>query len=105
MKHHTKKHSEYVEGCQPCKWNTLTVATIPGSHREGNIQAGMRQMDKNLNRYRAKKQAGESPRSITKEGMDKSEKLEATWTDNEKQIVDNNSPEAVREIKKTLLNQ
>ena len=65
----------------------------------------MRQMDINLNRYRAKKQAGESPRSITKEGMEKSEKLEDTWTDNEKNIVDNNSPEAVKAIKKTLLNQ
>ncbi len=81
------------------------MATAPGSHSESNIMAGMRQMTKNLHRYRDKRQAGERPRGTTKEAMDKSEKLQDTWSANERNIVDNNSPEQVGEIKKTLLNE
>ncbi len=67
--------------------------------------AGMRQMTKNLHRYRDKRQAGERPRGTTKEAMDKSDRLQDTWSVNEGTIVDNNSPEQVGEIKKTLLNE
>ncbi len=103
-KHH-ETHPVYIEGCQPCKWATLYVAVVPGSHSESNVMAGMRQMTKNLHRYRDKRQAGERPRGTTREAMDKSERLQDTWTANEKNIVDNNSPVQVKEIKKTLLNE
>jgi hypothetical protein len=65
-------------------------------------------MEKDLHRYRDKKQAGESPRSIRSagpQGMDKSDRLQDIWSSNEKNIVDNNSPVAVKAIKETLLNK
>ncbi len=62
-------------------------------------------MERNLHRYRDKKQAGETPRSITEKGMDKGDRLQDTWSTNEKQFKDNHSPDEVTTIKKTLLNQ
>ena len=105
MKRHKIRHPEYVDGCNPCRWATVAVFDVPGGNRESNVTAGMRQMEKNLNRYRDKKQAGETPRSITKEGMDKGDRLQDTWSTNEKQFNDNQSPDEVTTIKKTLLNQ
>jgi hypothetical protein len=103
--HQRVKHPVFVEGCNPCKWATVAFFDVPGGSRESNVTAGMRQMEKNLHRYRDKKQAGEIPRSITKEGMDKGDKLQDTWSTNEKRFIDNHSSEEVDVIKKTLLNK
>ncbi len=101
---HRRTHPEYVMGCNPCKWATVAIFAVEGGHRAQSTQ-GRRQMERDLQRYRDKRQAGEHPRSIQGKGMDKSAKLEDTWSTNEKQIRDDNSPEAVKAIKKTLLNQ
>ena len=104
MSRHKIRHPEYVDDCLPCKWATVAVF-VPGGNRESNVTAGMRQMERNLHRYRDKKQAGETPRSITKEGMDKGDRLQDTWSANEEKFHDNQSPDEVTTIKKTLLNQ
>ncbi len=103
--HQKQTHPEFVDGCDPCRWATVAVFDVPGGNRESNVTAGMRQMEKNLHRYRDKKQAGETPRSITKEGMDKGDKLQDTWSANEEKFHDNHSSDEVTTIKKTLLNQ
>ena len=103
------KHTTYTEGCNPCKWRSLSFFDVPGGQRD--LQSGKperRSMESDLNRYATKRAAGEKPRSIRSkgaQGMDKSTQLQDTWSDNEKNIVDNNSPEAVKVIKKTLLNE
>ncbi len=106
---HKRTHPTYVMGCDPCRWSSVAIFDVPGGNRYQNSdRPGRATMEKDLHRYRDKKQAGEKPRSIRSkgpQGMDKSTELQDTWADNEKKIVDNNSPEAVKVIKKTLLNQ
>ena len=106
---HKRTHPTYRSGCKPCKWASLSFFDVPGGHRYQNSdRVGKTQMEKDLHRYRDKKQAGERPRSIRSagvNGMDKGDKLQDTWSVNEKQIKDNNSPEQVKVIKETLTNQ
>ncbi len=103
------RHTTYTEGCNPCKWRSLSFFDVPGGQRDlQSDKPGKRTLETDLNRYRAKRQAGENPRSIRSkgpQGMDQSTKLQDTWSDNEKAIRDDNSPEAVKVIKKTLLNE
>jgi hypothetical protein len=82
----------------------VNILDVPGGTRETNVTAGMRQMDKNLQRYRDKRQAGERPGSITKKGMDKSEKLQDLWENHETSLIDENDPETVKKVKRSLIN-
>ena len=106
---HLETHPTYRSGCKPCKWASLSFFDVPGGQRD--LQSGKpekRSLEKDLHKYRDKRQAGEKPRSIRSkgaQGMDKSVQLQDTWADNQKNIEDNNSPAAVKVIKKTLLNE
>ncbi len=102
---HRTTHPTYVEGCNPCKWASLYFAPVPGGHWESSTTLGaLRQNDRNMQRYRDKRQAGEQPGGTTKHAMDKSEKLEDIWEGHEKILEKDNPPEAVAKVKKSLTN-
>ena len=102
---HRTTHPTLVEGCNHCRWSTLYFAPVPGGYRESSTNLGaLRQIDKNLHRYRDKRQAGERPLGTTKEAMDKSERLEDIWESHEQILAKDNPPETVAKAKKSLTN-
>ena len=104
---HKRTHPTYRKDCKPCKWASIAFFDVEGGHRAESTR-GPRELERDLHKYRDKRQAGEKPRSIRshgRQGMDQSDKLQDTWSSNEKQIRDNNSVDAVKIIKKTLLNE
>ena len=104
---HKRTHPVYIPGCKPCKWATLAIFDVEGGHNAQSTKQ-QRELERDLHKYRDKRQAGEWLRSIRSggvKGMDQSAKLQDEWSSNEKTIVDNNSPETVKVIKKTLLNE
>ena len=104
VKHH-ETHPKYVDGCGPCRWATVYIAPVPGWHRENSSNLGdLRQLDKNMHRYRDKRQAGEQPSGTTKAAMDKSERLEDIWVNHEQILEKDNPPEVVAKAKKSLTN-
>jgi len=94
-----------VEGCFGCKATGIWFGAVEGGQssraREITHSTGV---ERSLNRYRDKRQAGERPSGTTKQAMDKSEKMEDLWERNENRIAEENDPVQVSQIKKSLTN-
>ena len=104
---HREKHPNLdVEGCFGCKATGIRFGTVPGGARDAktNISLGKRR-EKDLHRYREKKRAGERPSGTTAEAMDRDSYKQTLWEKHEKNIADHNSPEQVKAVRKSLLNQ
>lgn len=93
-------------GCFGCKIASISFGTVPGGAKDAmNGTSSLRQQEKDLNRYREKRRAGEQPEGTTRKAMARSEHKMALWERHEKSITDNNPPEAVSQTKRALLNQ
>jgi hypothetical protein len=102
---HRERHPEYQEGCNPCKWRSISFGTVPGGARDQRTGIGnANQRERDLHRYREKRRAGEQPDGTTREAMDRSERREEVWLRQEQSVVDSNPPEAAKKIKKALTN-
>lgn len=64
-----------------------------------------KKVEKNLNKYKAKRDSGEQPDGTSSEALAKYERKVDVWEKRETDIRDNNPSERVAEIKKALINQ
>lgn len=92
-----------VEGCFGCKAVTIGFGPVPGGARDKTSH--LRQREKDLHRYRDKRQAGEHPDGTTRQAMDRSDRKQDLWSRREQDVADYNPPEAVAKIKKALVNK
>ena len=101
-KHHAT-HPEYVEGCGPCRWASVYVG--PASDADRTRHQSYRLREKDLHRYRDKRQAGEQPDGTTREAMALSDRKQQLFYDKERELTEDNPPELVAKTKKSLTNQ
>jgi len=95
-----------VPGCFGCKIGTVGFGTVPGASIDSkNQHSVIRQREKDLDRYREKRRAGERPDGTTKKAMDASEKKQDLFERRESDLRDYNPPEAVNKVKRSLTNQ
>lgn len=104
---HREKHPDLdVEGCFGCKATGITFGTVPGGAREKATGIGYgRDIEKGLNRYRELRQAGEQPSGITLKAQAEDRKKKMLWEKHEASLKDENPPETVKSVKKSLLNK
>lgn len=103
---HRRTHPTYVEGCDPCRWATVSVGTVPGGARDERIGASFnRQREKDLNRYRDKRRAGEQPDGTTREAMDRYDRRIGSWEKAESKLREDMDAGTVKQIEKTTLNK
>jgi hypothetical protein len=103
--HQETKHKSYVEGCFGCKISTVSFGTIPGGAKDQkNNVSVIDRKQKELSRYAEKRKAGEQPESTTFEGMEKTERRTEVFLERESDLRDNNPPEVVAQVKKSLTN-
>ena len=102
---HRQTHPEYQEGCKPCKWASISFATVPGGAKDRRTGiSGVRQREKDLHRYRDKRQAGERPDGTTKKAMDAYDRRIDSWERAEAKLSADNPPDAVRKLQDTTFN-
>ena len=102
---HQRTHSEYVEGCFSCKISTVSFGTVPGAHKDQRNQVSrLNRRERELNRYREKRRAGEQPDGTTFEAMEETEKRAATYEKHEQRIKDTHPPAEAKKIKKAMTN-
>jgi hypothetical protein len=104
---HREKHSELdVANCWACKAASISFGTVPGGTRDERTGISrLRQQEKDLHRYREKRRAGEQPDGTTKKAMDRSERKQDLWVRREQDVVDYNTPEAAKKVKRSLVNK
>lgn len=92
--------------CLRHKLLKVNVATVPGGSRDrqNGISKG-RNREKGLHRYRELKAAGEQPSGTTLEAQRKDSYKKHLWEKHEQNLVNENPPEKVTEIKKSLVNK
>lgn len=104
--HQRLKHSKYVEGCFGCKASTLSFGTVPGAAKDERTKVGFaREMEHNLKRYEERKAAGETPSGITKRSRKQDAYKHHLAEKHLSSLADDNAPETMSQIKKSLLNQ
>jgi hypothetical protein len=82
------------------------MATVPGGakdQRTGSSQ--LRQREKDLHRYRSKRQAGEQPDGTTKKAMDAYDRRVGSWEKVEKKLGADIPDAQFSQLKKRTLNQ
>ena len=105
MSIHRRTHPEYVEGCKPCKWSSISFATVPGGAKDRRTGISrVNQREKDLHRYRSKRQAGERPDGTTKKAMDTYDRRIDSWERAEKKLAQDNPPEAMRKLQDKTFN-
>lgn len=103
---HQRTHPEYVDGCFGCKISTISFGTVPGGAKDAKSGvSAIDQRHKDLDRYYEKRKAGEQPDGTTKKAMDRSERKQDLFESRESDIRDNNPPEAMKKMRKALLNE
>jgi hypothetical protein len=103
--HRRTTHPEFVEGCKPCTWATISFATVPGGARDARTGVSrVNQREKDLHRYRDKRQAGEQPDGTTKAAMDRYDRRVGSWEKAEAKLSAENSPATVKKLQDTTFN-
>ena len=104
--HQERTHPEYVEGCFGCKISTVSFGTVPGGAKDSRTKIGhARRTEKGLNRYRELVEAGEQPSGTTLEAQAKDSYKKMLWEKHGDSIRDENPPEVVKQVKKSLTNK
>lgn len=102
---HRRTHPEFVEGCKPCTWATISFATVPGGAKDARTGiSGVNQREKDLHRYREKRRNGEQPEGTTKAKMDAYDRRVDSWERAEAKLSADNSPDTVRKLQDTTFN-
>ena len=103
---HRQTHPEYVEGCKPCRWATISFGTVPGGARDArNGVSNAKQRERDLHRYREKRRAGEQPDGTTKQAMDKYDRRVGSWEKTEAGFRDNTDPASFRKLERSTFNK
>lgn len=92
--------------CLRHKLLRVNVATVPGGARDSRtgISHGLAR-EAGLNRYRELRQAGEQPSGTTLEAQRKDSYKKMLWEKHEPSLRDENPPETVSKVKRSLLNK
>lgn len=92
--------------CLRHKLLKVNVATVPGGARDrrNGVSEG-RKREAGLQRYRDLKQAGEQPSGTTLEAQAKDSYKKHLWDKHGANIENENPPETVTKVRKSLLNQ
>lgn len=66
---HQEEHPEYVEGCDHCRWSSVSVApsatpTRKGGAEAARINAGDKQLAKDRDAYKELRKQGYQPRNV-----------------------------------------
>jgi hypothetical protein len=78
---------------------------VPGGARDARTGISrVNQRERDLHRYREKRRAGEQPDGTTKAAMDRSERKQDLWARREGDMLDYNSPQAIKKVKRALTN-
>lgn len=94
-----------MEGCFGCRAGTVSFGTVPGGSRDSkNGVSKINEREQDLFRYREKRKAGEQPDGTSRAAMAKSDHKMRLWEAKEKEIVEDNPPEMVKQVKKALTN-
>lgn len=103
---HRRTHPNLdVEGCFGCKANSINFGTVPGAHKDTKTRISrLQRRERELVRYAEKRKAGEQPDNTTFEGMEATERREEIFAQRERELRDENPPEVVGKIKKSVTN-
>lgn len=103
---HREKHPLLDSpNCFGCKVASIRIATVPGGAKDERTGLDrVREWDRSLHRFRDKVQAGENPDGTTKAAMDKYDQKVALWERTQKDLIDQNPPELVKQTKRALTN-
>lgn len=91
--------------CLRHKLLKVNIGTVPGGAKDARTKISYdRAREKGLNRYRELKEAGEKPSGTTLEAQAKDSYKKDLWEKHEQSIVNDNPPDKVKQIKKSLIN-
>ena len=75
MIHRERTHPEYVEGCFTCRIQDVGMASVPGGTRPGSFRvAHERKFNRDMDRYREARRAGEQPDGVSVEKVEATQK-------------------------------
>lgn len=69
---HKRKHPEYVEGCDPCRWSSVAVFDMSGEAAQQ--RARNRQWHRDVDAYKRARKGGLRPEASTTKAVEKAEK-------------------------------
>lgn len=106
MSLHQRSHPEYVEGCGPCKWATISFGTVPGGAKDARIGAThIRRRGKGLESYAARRKAGERPDGTTLEAQEKYDKRMEAFQNIEPTMRESLPSAAVEKVADSVANK
>lgn len=85
---------------------SVHVAPVPGGAKDQRTKISHgRRVEKGLNRYRELRAAGEQPSGTTLEAQAKDSYKKHLWEKHEASLRDENPPDTIASVKKSLLNK
>lgn len=91
--------------CLRHKLLRVNVATVPGGAKDARTKISLgKAREKGLNRYRELRQAGERPSGTTLEAQAKDSYKKYLWEKHSPSLRDENPPETVAQVKRSLTN-
>lgn len=101
-----EKEIDREELCLRHRLLTVNFGTVPGGAKDERTGISqLTQREKDLNRYRRKRQAGERPDGTTKEAMDDYDRRVDSWEKAERKFQNESPPETVQELQRTTFNE